>query len=166
MDHAAQECAGRQHHGPRAIFERKMPTEVRRQGMRRWMARLELGELRRVPGCGQPAPHPFQFHGDRERLVERGVVLYVRHLVRKLVEDQPRQFGFRIMQEGVQHRVGKPAKRRVGGHAVDDDVVAHRALRPGVPLGAQTVLLKGVNDDPEVMKRLVHQLLLARVALV
>jgi lysine 2,3-aminomutase len=33
----------------------------------------------------------------------------------------------------------------------------------GVPLGAQTVLLKGVNDDPEVMKRLVHQLLLARV---
>jgi lysine 2,3-aminomutase len=33
----------------------------------------------------------------------------------------------------------------------------------GVPLGAQTVLLKGVNDDPKVMKRLVHQLLLARV---
>ena len=33
----------------------------------------------------------------------------------------------------------------------------------GVPLGAQTVLLKDVNDDPEVMKRLVHQLLLARV---
>ena len=33
----------------------------------------------------------------------------------------------------------------------------------GVPLGAQTVLLKGVNDDPDVMKRLVHQLLLARV---
>ena len=28
----------------------------------------------------------------------------------------------------------------------------------GVPLGAQTVLLKGVNDDPEVMKRLMHQL--------
>ena len=33
----------------------------------------------------------------------------------------------------------------------------------GIPLGAQTVLLKGVNDDPEVMRRLVHQLLLARV---
>ena len=33
----------------------------------------------------------------------------------------------------------------------------------GVPLGAQTVLLKGVNDDPDIMKRLVHQLLLARV---
>ena len=33
----------------------------------------------------------------------------------------------------------------------------------GVPLGAQTVLLKGVNDDPEIMKRLMHQLLLARI---
>jgi len=33
----------------------------------------------------------------------------------------------------------------------------------GIPLGAQTVLLKGVNDDPEVMTRLMHQLLLARV---
>jgi lysine 2,3-aminomutase len=33
----------------------------------------------------------------------------------------------------------------------------------GVPLGAQTVLLKGVNDDPEIMRRLMHQLLLARI---
>ena len=38
-----------------------------------------------------------------------------------------------------------------------------RLADAGVPLGAQTVLLKGVNDDPEVMKRLVHKLLLARV---
>ena len=38
-----------------------------------------------------------------------------------------------------------------------------RLADAGVPLGAQTVLLKGVNDDPDVMKRLVHQLLLARV---
>ena len=37
-------------------------------------------------------------------------------------------------------------------------------MRPRkVPLGAQTVLLKGVNDDPDIMKRLMHQLLLARV---
>jgi lysine 2,3-aminomutase len=33
----------------------------------------------------------------------------------------------------------------------------------GIPLGAQTVLLKGVNDDPAIMMQLVHQLLLARV---
>ncbi|MDF0643115.1 MAG: KamA family radical SAM protein [Nitrospira sp.] len=38
-----------------------------------------------------------------------------------------------------------------------------RLADAGVPLGAQTVLLKDVNDDPETMRRLVHQLLLARV---
>ena len=38
-----------------------------------------------------------------------------------------------------------------------------RLADAGVPLGAQTVLLKGVNDDPEIMKELMHQLLLARV---
>lgn len=38
-----------------------------------------------------------------------------------------------------------------------------RLVDAGIPLGNQTVLLKGVNDDPEVMKRLMHKLLLARV---
>ncbi|GIW90369.1 MAG: L-lysine 2,3-aminomutase [Pirellulaceae bacterium] len=38
-----------------------------------------------------------------------------------------------------------------------------RLADAGIPLGAQTVLLRGVNDDAEVMKRLVHQLLLMRV---
>ncbi len=33
----------------------------------------------------------------------------------------------------------------------------------GIPLGNQSVLLKGVNDDPEVMKELVQKLLLIRV---
>ena len=33
----------------------------------------------------------------------------------------------------------------------------------GVPLGNQSVLLKGVNDDPETMKSLVHRLLMMRV---
>jgi lysine 2,3-aminomutase len=33
----------------------------------------------------------------------------------------------------------------------------------GIPLGCQTVLLKGVNDDADVMKRLMQKLLMARV---
>ena len=33
----------------------------------------------------------------------------------------------------------------------------------GIPLGCQTVLLKGVNDDPAVMKQLMQKLLIARV---
>jgi len=33
----------------------------------------------------------------------------------------------------------------------------------GIPLGSQTVLLKGVNDDVETMKELMHRLLMVRV---
>jgi lysine 2,3-aminomutase len=33
----------------------------------------------------------------------------------------------------------------------------------GIPLGNQSVLLRGVNDDPEVMKRLMQRLLVCRV---
>src|SRR5256885_14617445 len=35
--------------------------------------------------------------------------------------------------------------------------------RAGISLGCQTVLLKGVNDDPRVMMKLMHELLKARV---
>lgn len=38
-----------------------------------------------------------------------------------------------------------------------------RLADAGVPLGSQTVLLRGVNDDPETMKRLMHGLLKIRV---
>ena len=38
-----------------------------------------------------------------------------------------------------------------------------RLADAGIPLGCQTVLLKGVNDDPEVMRTLMRKLLAARV---
>src|SRR6266705_1253827 len=38
-----------------------------------------------------------------------------------------------------------------------------RLADAGIPLGCQTVLLKGVNDDPDVMKQLMQKLLVARV---
>lgn len=38
-----------------------------------------------------------------------------------------------------------------------------RLADAGIPLGSQTVLLKGVNDDPLVMRTLMQRLLLARV---
>ncbi|MBU0990328.1 MAG: KamA family radical SAM protein, partial [Proteobacteria bacterium] len=38
-----------------------------------------------------------------------------------------------------------------------------RLADAGIPLGSQTVLLKGINDDVDVMKRLVHGLLQIRV---
>ena len=33
----------------------------------------------------------------------------------------------------------------------------------GIPLGCQTVLLKGINDDPAIMTELMHELLKVRV---
>jgi lysine 2,3-aminomutase len=33
----------------------------------------------------------------------------------------------------------------------------------GIPMGSQTVLLKGINDKPVIMKKLVHELLKIRV---
>jgi lysine 2,3-aminomutase len=33
----------------------------------------------------------------------------------------------------------------------------------GIPLGSQTVILKGVNDNPPTVKRLMHELMRARV---
>jgi lysine 2,3-aminomutase len=38
-----------------------------------------------------------------------------------------------------------------------------RLADAGIPLGSQTVLLAGVNDDVETMKRLMHRLLMMRV---
>lgn len=38
-----------------------------------------------------------------------------------------------------------------------------RLAESGVPLGSQTVLLRGINDDPAVMKKLMHELLKVRV---
>jgi lysine 2,3-aminomutase len=38
-----------------------------------------------------------------------------------------------------------------------------RLADAGVPLGNQSVLLRGVNDSPEIQKALVHKLLMARV---
>jgi lysine 2,3-aminomutase len=40
---------------------------------------------------------------------------------------------------------------------------ANRLADNGIPMGSQTVLLKGINDDAEVMKKLMHELLKIRV---
>lgn len=38
-----------------------------------------------------------------------------------------------------------------------------RLVGAGIPVGCQTVLMKGVNDDPRVLKELMHKLLMMRV---
>ena len=46
---------------------------------------------------------------------------------------------------------------------VESATACARLADAGIPLGNQTVLLKGVNDDPAVMKRLMQKLLTIRV---
>lgn len=46
---------------------------------------------------------------------------------------------------------------------VESQRACERLADAGIPLGCQTVLLKGVNDDVAVMKDLVHRLLRMRV---
>jgi lysine 2,3-aminomutase len=55
-------------------------------------------------------------------------------------------------------------------HATHPDEFTPEAVRAcarladaGIPLGSQTVLLKGINDEPVVMKSLMHKLLMSRV---
>jgi len=38
-----------------------------------------------------------------------------------------------------------------------------RLVDAGIPVGCQTVLMKGINDDPEIIKELMHKLLMMRV---
>ena len=45
----------------------------------------------------------------------------------------------------------------------ESEAACARLADAGIPLGNQTVLLKGINDDPEVMRRLVHRLTAIRV---
>ncbi len=42
-------------------------------------------------------------------------------------------------------------------------LACRRLADGGIPLGCQTVLLKGVNNDPQIIKNLMHKLLLIRV---
>lgn len=45
----------------------------------------------------------------------------------------------------------------------ESKLACERLADAGIPLGSQTVLLRGVNDSVETMKQLVHRLLLMRV---
>ena len=58
-----------------------------------------------------------------------------------------------------QHALQPPRR----AHARRGRPALGRLADAGIPLGCQTVLLKGVNDDPAVMKELMQRLLMARV---
>ncbi len=46
---------------------------------------------------------------------------------------------------------------------IDVEMACIKLANAGIPLGSQTVLLKGINDSPAIMKKLLHKLLTIRV---
>jgi hypothetical protein len=73
---------------------------------------------------GDPALQALFLDRDRERLVERRVVLHVDHLVRELVKDEPREIGLAVADEARQHRIVEITERGISRHTADVDVVA------------------------------------------
>ncbi|MCK5194823.1 MAG: lysine 2,3-aminomutase, partial [Desulfobulbaceae bacterium] len=45
----------------------------------------------------------------------------------------------------------------------ESSLACTRLADAGIPMGCQTVLLRGVNDDPVIIKELMHRLLIVRV---
>ena len=69
-----------------------------------------------------------------------------------------------LTSPGTQSMHDADEAKRIAGNANDQlKDACERLSFAGVPLGNQSVLLKGVNDDADVMKALVHRLLRMRV---
>ncbi len=98
----------------RAKFAAK-PLRPRRVGGERRSAGLALLRL-------EPALQALFLDGDRERLVERRVVLRVDDLMRELVEDQAREIDLAVADERREHRIVEVAQRRIRGNPARVDV--------------------------------------------
>ena len=69
--------------------------------------------------------------------------------MREFVEDQPRDVGTAVAQEGVEHRVAEIAERRVRRNAADEGVEALRAQFSGKCLGRFLVVETPVGDTAD-----------------
>src|SRR5690606_3347578 len=85
---------------------------------------LQALEPRSVTAYEQPPPQPFLLDHARERFAELTVARNVETLVREFVEDRADEAPLRPAEHGVEHRVGKPPQRRVGGNTTHGHVVA------------------------------------------
>ena len=100
-----------------------------------------LGALRRIP------------HVEIVRIGTRVPVTLPERITVKLVRMLKRHHPLFVNTHFNHPREVTPASARACALLAD----------AGIPLGNQSVLLKGVNDDPKVMKRLMQQLLTIRV---
>jgi len=100
-----------------------------------------LGELRAIP------------HLEFLRIGSRVPIFLPQRITPELCEVLRKHHPL-FMSVHVNHPCELSAEVRAG---------LERLADAGIPLGNQSVLLRGVNDDPETMKELVHRLLICRV---
>ena len=93
-----------------------------------------------------PAFHTFQFYRRGEGFIEGGIALGVDKLVGEFMENQPRQFRLRIVDECGEHRIIEIAQRGVGRYAAHIDVIAHGPQFAGVALRVVTGEISAVAD--------------------
>src|SRR5688572_27420397 len=68
--------------------------------------------------------------------------------MRKLMEDELRDAVIRVMDEGVQHRIGEPAQCGIGGHTTDVNVAAFGRQGRGEALGFLAGKISAVAHAP------------------
>ena len=83
-------------------------------------------QLRAAAARRQPAPQSLLLHAHRERFIELAVARAHRSADARARGRWCRPGPGRRSEHGVEHRIGKMPEGRIGGHAVDHDVVAAR----------------------------------------
>ncbi|CAH0316728.1 hypothetical protein SRABI06_05203 [Pseudomonas brassicacearum] len=101
--------------------------------------------IRRQPTTGAPLPAAFLLDEGGEGLIEFGVVLYVKALVRQFMEDQRRQAFVAPMHHRTQDRIVEPAQRRVRLYTTDRHVQALQTLQCGLATGGALAVVTAIS---------------------
>ena len=108
---------------------------------------LRLGAVvRRQPAMGAPLPSAFLFNERGERLVELGVVLHIKALMRQFMEDQRCQPFIAPTHHRTDNRIVEPAERRIGLDAADRHVHTLQSQQRRLTTGRALVVIAAVSD--------------------
>ena len=97
---------------------------------------------------------------DRSAHVESGLVALQRRTPPATAATREQVFALIDAAFAQRRKMLRSALAGVFGSSSEASAVLQRA---GIPLGSQTVLLAGINDEVETMRRLMHALLMMRV---
>ncbi len=123
--------------------------------------RVIVALRRRQAARGAPFAQALALHEAGEGFVERAVAFHVDQLVRQLVEDRAGQLVVVPAQHAGQHRIGKPAQRRIRRHAADPHIVTAGlpARRIGLRrLFAEPAPVSHATGDRKALRHRLHRM--------